>query len=271
MSGLTASAPAMKPASNFLMRSVSTPPMKPIVPVWLFRAAAAPTRNEPCSSANSIEATFCSGTSSEKSSGVPWSSTATASMRPNSWSGFSTAAACSAGPQRKPTPMTRSWPSATRPARRSARSPSLDGVDSRAGGAELLDGLVEAGSGGVVERAVAAAGDVEQQADGRVLDGRCGRALRRRAVRRLRALRGALVRCFRAVAAGRRGLGAAGSGLGGSAVVSVAPPAVVAAPPSSSSPPHAASARPATARTATNLVAFMLPLEFSVLGWSGGS
>ena len=36
--------------------------MKPIVPVWLFSAAAAPTRNEPCSSANTSDATLGAST-----------------------------------------------------------------------------------------------------------------------------------------------------------------------------------------------------------------
>ena len=104
--------------------------MKPIVPDSLFSAAAAPTRKEPCSSANVIEATFCSGTSSVTSSGVPIGSTATESMAPNSWSGLARAAACRSAPHRKPTPMTRSrsWPSMF--SMRSARSPSLVGVDS---------------------------------------------------------------------------------------------------------------------------------------------
>ncbi len=57
-SGLTAWAPAVKPASNFLMRSISTPPMKPSLPVGEAHAAAAPTRNEPSCSANTIERTF---------------------------------------------------------------------------------------------------------------------------------------------------------------------------------------------------------------------
>jgi hypothetical protein len=51
MSGFTAVAPALKPASNFAIRGTWTPPMKPTLPVVDFRAAAAPTRKEPCSSA----------------------------------------------------------------------------------------------------------------------------------------------------------------------------------------------------------------------------
>ena len=54
MSGLTALAPAMKPASNFSIRPPTplTPPMNPSLPVVDLSAAAAPTRNEPCSSEN---------------------------------------------------------------------------------------------------------------------------------------------------------------------------------------------------------------------------
>src|SRR3954447_13300516 len=58
MSGLIFFAPATYPASNFLMRSVSTPPMKPIFPVLDLSAAAAPTRYEPSFSANVSDATF---------------------------------------------------------------------------------------------------------------------------------------------------------------------------------------------------------------------
>ena len=53
MSGLTAWAPAKKPASNFSISGVSTPPTKPMWSVVVFSAAATPARNEPCSSANS--------------------------------------------------------------------------------------------------------------------------------------------------------------------------------------------------------------------------
>ena len=61
-SEFTSATPASKPAWNFLISSVSTPPTKPMVPVWLDWAAMAPTRNEPCSSANTREATLGSST-----------------------------------------------------------------------------------------------------------------------------------------------------------------------------------------------------------------
>ncbi len=60
-SGLMYWAPAVKPASNFLMRSISTPPMKPSLPEGEAQAAAAPARNEPSCSAKTIERTFGSG------------------------------------------------------------------------------------------------------------------------------------------------------------------------------------------------------------------
>ena len=91
-----------------------------------------------------------------------------------SWSGFSTAAAWSAGPHRNPTPMTRSLPASTRPGEALGAVALAGRGGLAAGGAQLLDGLVEARGGGVVEGAVAAAGDVEQEPDARTLDGRCG-------------------------------------------------------------------------------------------------
>src|SRR4028118_383183 len=51
MSGLTCLAPSVKPTSNFSISGTWTPPMKPTLFVVDFSAAAAPTRNEPCSSA----------------------------------------------------------------------------------------------------------------------------------------------------------------------------------------------------------------------------
>ncbi len=66
--GLAALAPAMKPASNFLMRSVATPPTKPTWLVFDLRAAAAPTRKEPCSSAKVSWATLGPAESADASS-----------------------------------------------------------------------------------------------------------------------------------------------------------------------------------------------------------
>ena len=58
MSGLAAIAPAMKPASNFLISGDFDPTDEADVPVLLLSAAAAPTRNEPCSSAKSMHSTL---------------------------------------------------------------------------------------------------------------------------------------------------------------------------------------------------------------------
>jgi hypothetical protein len=64
MSGLTCLAPATKPASNFSSSGVWTPPMKPTLSDVLLSAAAAPTRNEPCSSAKTRALTFSASTCS---------------------------------------------------------------------------------------------------------------------------------------------------------------------------------------------------------------
>ena len=70
-------------------------------------------------------------TSSAKSSGVPWSSTAMASMSANSWSGSPTAAACRCRlPQEADADDEVVAFGDEQPSRRSARSPSLVGVDS---------------------------------------------------------------------------------------------------------------------------------------------
>ena len=42
--GLVSLTPAVKPASNFLISGISTPPMKPTLPVLVLRAAATPAR-----------------------------------------------------------------------------------------------------------------------------------------------------------------------------------------------------------------------------------
>src|SRR6476469_596813 len=59
--GLTCLTPAVKPTSKFLIRSFSTPPMKPILPDFDAQAAAAPTRNEPSLAAKFIERKFGAG------------------------------------------------------------------------------------------------------------------------------------------------------------------------------------------------------------------
>ena len=58
MSGLTARAPAVKPASDFSCAGIRAVPMKPISPVFDVSAAAAPTRKEPCCSLNRMPTTF---------------------------------------------------------------------------------------------------------------------------------------------------------------------------------------------------------------------
>ena len=131
MSGFTAMAPAMKPASNFLMRSISTPPTKPTLPVVLVSAAAAPTRNDPCSSANTRLATFGKSVSSARVVGravvVPHDRVDDARSACRGWR---SAPAASASLHRNPTPMTSWLPSPTSRFRRSARSASPVGVDS---------------------------------------------------------------------------------------------------------------------------------------------
>ncbi len=93
----TACTPARNPASKAWIKGMFTPPMKPTLPVWLFRAAATPTRNEPCSSAKINPATF--GTST------------TESTIAKLVSGNSDATFAIGSPNRNPTPITRSAPS----------------------------------------------------------------------------------------------------------------------------------------------------------------
>ncbi|MBS1265880.1 MAG: hypothetical protein MAG471_01742 [Acidimicrobiaceae bacterium] len=97
-SGLVAATPAMKPASNLPIRSMETPPMKPIVSDSDLRPAAAPTRNEPSCSAKPREATF--GASTQPS------------MIAKLVSGYSAATSVIVSANRKPTPITRSLSSA---------------------------------------------------------------------------------------------------------------------------------------------------------------
>src|SRR3954471_8648264 len=58
----TVFAPCRKPASNFWISGVFTPPTKPMWQALLLDAAATPTRNEPCSSAKTSGVTFGSVT-----------------------------------------------------------------------------------------------------------------------------------------------------------------------------------------------------------------
>ena len=166
MSGLAALAPATKPASNFLMRSISTPPMKPILPVLVFSAAAAPTRNEPCSSANDQRR--------PRSASVDDRVDRSAKLV----SGLAVGdAAVMASPHRKPTPMMSWLPSSTSQLQALGAVAVARRASTRCRRRRTRPGLVEAGGGGVVERLVATAGDVVQQADLRVLDGRGQAAL----------------------------------------------------------------------------------------------
>ena len=98
------------------MRSIVAPPTKPMWPSSDARAAAAPTRYEPCSSANTRLATFGRST--------------TESTIAKCVSGYASAACVTLLPHRKPT-ATMSWlPSSAAAVMRSARSPSPPGVDS---------------------------------------------------------------------------------------------------------------------------------------------
>ena len=99
MFGSTACTPASKPAWNLRMSGMSTPPMKPTVPVLDFSAAAAPTRNEPSCSAKTSPARL-----SPPSGAL--------SMMPKSVSGLLAATSAMDSPNRKPTPITSSAPSA---------------------------------------------------------------------------------------------------------------------------------------------------------------
>src|SRR3954462_13451712 len=104
--GLTALAPAVKPASNFLIRSFSTPPMKPSLPDLEAHAAATPTRKEPSCSAKVIERTF----GASVVVGLPSAPSVytTESTIEYSCFGFCAADAVTASPQRNPTATMRS-------------------------------------------------------------------------------------------------------------------------------------------------------------------
>src|SRR5438552_5606563 len=90
---LAALTPATKPASNFLISVFSTPPMKPIFLVLVLSPAAAPTRNEPCSSAKTSEVTF--GAETVEPTIAYWTD------------GFAFAESVRGVVQRNPTPITR--------------------------------------------------------------------------------------------------------------------------------------------------------------------
>src|SRR6478735_12237850 len=100
--GFTCLAPAVKPASNGLMMSFSTPPMKPSLPDFDAQAAAAPTRNDASWTPNTIERTL--------GSGLPEASATTESMMAYFWFGFAVADAVVASPQRNPLATMRSLP-----------------------------------------------------------------------------------------------------------------------------------------------------------------
>src|SRR5205823_4287313 len=100
VSGLTFLTPAVKPISKALMRSFSTPPMKPIFPDLDAQAAVAPTRNEPWLAPKIMDRTLGSGLSD-------WSVT-TESMMAYIWFGFSVADAVVASSHRKPLAAIRS-------------------------------------------------------------------------------------------------------------------------------------------------------------------
>src|SRR5882757_8208792 len=93
MSGATALAPCLKPASNFWISGVCTPPTNPMWQDFVFSAAAAPTRNEPSCSANSSGVTL----------GTP---SAVLSISANLTFGAVGATASTAGSYLKPTAMT---------------------------------------------------------------------------------------------------------------------------------------------------------------------
>src|SRR3954452_11280270 len=91
--GLTCLAPAVKPASNGLMMSFSTPPMKPSFPDFDAHAAAAPTRKDASWTLKVIDRTL--------GSGLLASSLTTESMMTYFWDGLARADAFVASPQRK--------------------------------------------------------------------------------------------------------------------------------------------------------------------------
>ena len=99
--GLTCLAPAVKPASNGLMRAFSTPPMKPILPDFDAQAAAAPTRNEP-----SLDAEHHRAHVGQRLVGVVGHDVE--SMMAYFWFGLAVADAVAASPQRKPLATIRS-------------------------------------------------------------------------------------------------------------------------------------------------------------------
>ncbi len=132
--------------------------MKPIVPVWLLVAAAAPTRNEPCSSANTSDAMFGASTTEsmmrEAGVGVVGGGFGHRVTEEEADADDESVALVDEALDALGAVAV-------------ARGGGLAGDD-----AELLDSLVEAGTGGVVERTVATAGDVVDDADFAVALGR---------------------------------------------------------------------------------------------------
>ena len=110
ISGFTALTPATNPASNFWISGNSTPPIKPTLLVFVFKAAAAPTKNEPCSSAKSIPATLPGSTAE--------------SIIPKLTSGYAVATSVIESANKNPTPIITSLPSsAQRPSNSALFSP----------------------------------------------------------------------------------------------------------------------------------------------------
>ena len=133
--------------------------MKPIVPVVLLSAAAAPTRNEPCSSANTSDATLSSVDDRvddrEGRVGVVGRRLG------------DRVAAEEADADDEVVALVDETLRGARRGRRRRSGSTRSAVDAEFGG-----GLVESGAGSVVERPVAATGDVEHHADGAVALGR---------------------------------------------------------------------------------------------------
>ena len=228
--------------------------MKPILPVFDAQAAAAPTRAEPSFAANTIDRTFgrdawwwaCRRRRACRRS---------QSMMAYFWFGFCGGRCLVASPHRKPTATMRSLLPAKALMRSGRSLPSVAvGVDSLPVTPKSVLALSSAGRRAVVERLVAPAGDVEQQAD--------ALALAVRLAASGSGVDGDGAGLALAPAAGRGGGGAA-RGRGGGAACGGGPAAgrggggpaaaaVVVAPPASFlSLPHAAAARPRAARSET--------------------
>ncbi len=153
IAGSMAATPASKPAWNFWISSMFTPPMKPTWSVSVVRAAAAPTRNEPCSSANTRLARL-------------GRSLAASSTMANVLSGqFSATAPDRLGVEEAHADDQVGAVVTQQLQELLAVLAALVGLQLLGLDAELLDGLVEAGGGGVVERLVPTTTEVVGQAD----------------------------------------------------------------------------------------------------------